>query len=652
MKKIISIIIVIFLFSLSLAFANNNLYLHESLQLQLDINGEFELVPEISSAKVKEVSTELYLLPKESFRQNVLEINTLGEIQDDKVIYEWKDQELGTKKFNYTALIKTINKRKEVRKKIKFPLEENEALSEYLKPTATINSDYPNIINQAAELAEGEDDLFKVVFKLANWVEENVEYDLNTLTATASQKASWVLENKQGVCDEMTSLFIAMARSLGIPARFVSGISYTTSDLFDEKWQPHGWAEVYFPGVGWVSFDITFGEYGYVDVTHIKLRDGYDPAEPATKYQWLAERVSLNTKDLKLKTKVLSKGELQAEELDIEQEILSEEVGFGSYNLIKGIIKNNQDYYSATTLQIALPAELNVIGRNKRTILLNPNEFRETYWLVKVPKNLRDDYWYEFPIIIYSEKNVSFSKTFKAQKNGNVYTKEEIEKLTVQDEEKSYSYDILLDCNPIPEIKINEEKEISCNIKNNGNTNLNNINFCLDDNCKKINLSINQKKKSSIFVRKDAPGLKKLILSAENDLIEKKTSFEFSVVDEPKIEVSVAYPQQVLYGDKFQINVTITKKSFSKPKNIFVMVKGSDFENIWELNELNDKELLILDLKDTRISKNNQFQITTTWKNKENQLYSDQQEINIKAEAKKIFDKIKMYMNSLFKIIS
>ena len=84
-----------------------------------------------------------------------------------------------------------------------------------------------------------------------------------------------------------------MARSLGIPARFSSGISYSTSDLFPEPWQPHGWAEVYFPGVGWVSFDITFGEYGYIDVTHIKLRDGFDPTEPATKFEWLAEDVKL-----------------------------------------------------------------------------------------------------------------------------------------------------------------------------------------------------------------------------------------------------------------------------------------------------------------------------------------------------------------------
>ncbi len=123
-----------------------------------------------------------------------------------------------------------------------FPITDVGENQQYLLATENIDSHNSEVIQIASELAEGEDDLFKVAFKLASWVEENVEYDLNTLTATASQKASWVLENRQGVCDEMTSLFIAMARSLGIPARFTSGISYTTSELFDENWQPHGWA--------------------------------------------------------------------------------------------------------------------------------------------------------------------------------------------------------------------------------------------------------------------------------------------------------------------------------------------------------------------------------------------------------------------------
>ena len=83
-------------------------------------------------------------------------------------------------------------------------------LEQYLEPTETIDSDHPDVIAKASELAEGEDDLFVVAFKLASWVEENINYDLKTLDVSVSEKGSWVLQNKRGVCDEMASLFVAI----------------------------------------------------------------------------------------------------------------------------------------------------------------------------------------------------------------------------------------------------------------------------------------------------------------------------------------------------------------------------------------------------------------------------------------------------------
>ena len=379
MRKLL-IIILLLLIPLAVA-EENNLYLYDSLELYLNINGEFDLIKESNSASLKEVSTKLLLYPQKNYRQEILNINTIGEVEEDKIVFAWTDKKIEEKEFSYTATIKTNNERVKVKNKVSFPLKGIDKYKEYLLPTETIDSDNSKIIQQATGLVEGEDDAFKAVFKLASWVEENVEYDLTTLNAETSQKASWVLENKNGVCDEMTSLFIAMARSVGIPARFVSGISYSTSELFTENWQPHGWAEVYFPEIGWVDFDITFGEYGYIDVTHIKLRDGFDPVEPATEYEWLANDVSLETKQLDLAVNIKKQGNLEPEMVNLEQEILAKEVDFGSYNLVKGIVKNAADYYAATTLQLAAPKEIEVFGRNKRTILLAPKEVKETYCL-------------------------------------------------------------------------------------------------------------------------------------------------------------------------------------------------------------------------------------------------------------------------------
>ena len=408
----------LFIFCLSLTLAEN-LYQYDSLQLQLVVNGEFNLMSTGTSPDVESAKVQLLLFPKDSFRQKILGFDTLGEKTEEEITFTWDNPDLGKKEFSYTTLVQIWNERTQIDSKINFPLTNEVNLSQYLLPTETIDSDNPKIIAKAAELAEGEDDAFNVAFNLANWVEENVEYDLNSLTELASQKASWVLENKEGVCDEMTSLFIAMCRSLGIPARFIFGVSYSTSELFDEPWQPHGWAEVYFSDQGWVPFDITFGEYGYVDVTHLQLREGNDPKDSSTLYEWHAHNVNLESNSLNFEVQVKDRGEVIEDEVQLEMEILSSEVNFGSYNLIKAILKNKESYYATATLQAALPKEIELIGKNRRTILLKPNEIKETYWIIKVPENLDPNYIWTFPMSIYSEKNISVADSFTAQRRGS-----------------------------------------------------------------------------------------------------------------------------------------------------------------------------------------------------------------------------------------
>ena len=70
------------------------------------------------------------------------------------------------------------------------------------------------------------------------------------------------------------------------------------------------------------------------------LLDGFDPKEPDTKYEWLANDVNIQTKPLKLDVNILVEGKKVKDEITIKQEILSKEVNFGSYNLIKAIINN------------------------------------------------------------------------------------------------------------------------------------------------------------------------------------------------------------------------------------------------------------------------------------------------------------------------
>lgn len=653
MKRVLTYFIILILLTI-VSQASDNLYQQDSLQLQVNVNGEINLVSESSSSTVKEVTAEVLLYPTEDYRQSILDWESSGEIENNKVNFAWNNPEFGIKNYGYSALLKTNNKRIEVNRKVLFPLSETSVKDyrRYLQATTTIDSNNPQIIAKASELTEGEDDLFKVTFNLAEWVEKNVNYELDSLTASASQKASWVLQNKRGVCDEMTSLFVAMCRSLGIPARFVSGVSYTTSDLFSEQWQPHGWAEVYFPEIGWVGFDITFGEYGYIDVTHIKLRDGFDPQEPSTKFEWLADNVNLESKQLSFDIIVKEQGRIVGEEINLEQELLAEEVGIGSYNLVRGILKNTADYYAATTLQLAVPEEVEIIGRNKRTILLKPKEVKETYWIIKVADNLDQRYSYQFPTLIYSERNRTVQGSFSTQKDKKVYSKSEVEKLLMKDEEKSYSRKIVFDCDYPPQVQLDEEFTVKCSIKNKGNSNLENVEFCLGKVCETIDLPINQEYQSEIKVVADEVGWNNIFISGENNLIEKKTTLEYVVSDPPKLNLEINYPPSISYNEKLRLNFKVKKNSFSTPKEINIHLAGPGFENVWQIDSITEEEELAFEVAELLLTKENDFTITTTWRDEYNKTFSDKQEIMIIGEANNFSQKGKMFFNRILLLFS
>ena len=89
----------------------------------------------------------------------------------------------------------------------------------------------------------------------------------STATETSAAEA---FAGRQGVCQDQAHAFLACARSLGIPARFVSGYLYTGDN---EQMASHAWAEAWLDG-GWYSFDVT--NCLTVPERHIKLAVGLD----------------------------------------------------------------------------------------------------------------------------------------------------------------------------------------------------------------------------------------------------------------------------------------------------------------------------------------------------------------------------------------
>jgi transglutaminase-like putative cysteine protease len=73
-----------------------------------------------------------------------------------------------------------------------------------------------------------------------------------------AQPARETLETWRGACRDFTVLFLAAARSLGMPARFCSGYQ-AAAETPDGRRYLHAWPEVFVPGAGWRGWDPTHG---------------------------------------------------------------------------------------------------------------------------------------------------------------------------------------------------------------------------------------------------------------------------------------------------------------------------------------------------------------------------------------------------------
>ncbi len=66
-----------------------------------------------------------------------------------------------------------------------------------------------------------------------------------------------ILESGRGVCQDYAHVMIAVARSWGVPSRYVSGYVHAKSGSQAMESATHAWVECWLPGLGWTGFDPT-----------------------------------------------------------------------------------------------------------------------------------------------------------------------------------------------------------------------------------------------------------------------------------------------------------------------------------------------------------------------------------------------------------
>ncbi len=138
----------------------------------------------------------------------------------------------------------------------------------YLGPEPLIESDAPEIRAEAG-IAVGDATDRRVQ---AERLTRHVNGLLDKKPTVSLPSARDVLRTKIGDCNEHTALYVAMARSLGIPARIAVGLAFVRGAFYY-----HAWPEVYLDegddrGL-WLPVDPTFNEFP-ADATHLRLARG------------------------------------------------------------------------------------------------------------------------------------------------------------------------------------------------------------------------------------------------------------------------------------------------------------------------------------------------------------------------------------------
>jgi tetratricopeptide (TPR) repeat protein len=128
----------------------------------------------------------------------------------------------------------------------------------FLNPTARINSKDPRIFALAKQIAGDDADGRSVARKIGEWTYRNLKWkkvESDTVETLASREAD---------CLEHSELYVALARSLGLPARVVTGAA-----LGGGAFGSHAWVEIYLGK--WVEVDPTWGLMDRVDATHMRF---------------------------------------------------------------------------------------------------------------------------------------------------------------------------------------------------------------------------------------------------------------------------------------------------------------------------------------------------------------------------------------------
>ena len=492
-------------------------------------------------------------------------------------------------------------------------------VSKYLEPTENIQSNETIFKELAKNITYGAESEFEKIAKLAIWVNNYLTYDLRY--SDMNYDALLTLKNKKGVCAEYSTLYTALARSIGIPTRYISAYAYG-----ENGWERHGYAESFIGGK-WVPVDPLWLQIGYLDASHIKFGAFKDnkiennivvEGKNLKGAEWVKDEYTWKIKENKTHDSI-------PYEYETNREVY--------YEGNKGILLlkfKPEEYATAKIILSKCKGNIDLINitNPEKDIILIKGKSSLAYWTFSINNNLPKNHIYTCPVFVNSkslkERSIKIivdtteKKTYNDEtevefshddKEGQVFVKgntKEREKIwVIHNNELIYedyineNFEILKSFkNKIGEnevlvftshglIKstkyyINSEKH-NFNINTNSKVRVNNplyLNISFDKKIKDIKLiiSYNNKSFSKVYKNREKikekiiftkPGITKININLFLDGNEHKTEKYVNIIDKPIIEL-----YGIIKGNKEQI---ILKNKGYDAKNITLNTDNKEF---------------------------------------------------------------------------
>ncbi|MFH0784967.1 MAG: transglutaminase domain-containing protein [Pseudomonadota bacterium] len=125
--------------------------------------------------------------------------------------------------------------------------------AEYLQPTSLGPLDGP-VKSLADKITENKKTVLEKAKAIYDWTVENMYRDPETIGCGKGDVCS-LLNKPGGKCTDISSVYVALCRAAGVPARELFSVRLGKKAEEDISTWQHCWAEFFLPGYGWVTVD-------------------------------------------------------------------------------------------------------------------------------------------------------------------------------------------------------------------------------------------------------------------------------------------------------------------------------------------------------------------------------------------------------------